>query len=55
VTLYADQPLKADIEQFMQVHGFRKVLDTVEDVAGDQFYINSRFFDTESLLARPDS
>jgi FkbM family methyltransferase len=55
VTLYADQPLKADIEHFMQVHGFRKVLDTVEDVAGDQFYVNSRFFDTESLLARPDS
>lgn len=54
VTLYEDQPLKADVEDFMTANGFRKILDTVEDVAGDQFYVNSAFFDATLIGASPD-
>ncbi len=42
--LYKDQPLQKEIEQFMTDHGFRKVMDTVGEVAGDQLYVNKAFF-----------
>jgi len=48
VPLYEDQPLRDDIESFMSASGFRKVIDTVDDVAGDQFYVNDRFFGPDS-------
>lgn len=40
VELYKNQPLKKDIEKFMKKNGFRLDLDTVDHIAGDQFYIN---------------
>jgi FkbM family methyltransferase len=48
-SLYANQPLKAEIEQFFADHKFIKVMDTVDAVAGDQFYINSRAFDDKMI------
>jgi FkbM family methyltransferase len=40
VELYKGQALKKDIEQFMKEHGFIKLVDTVGEVDGDQFYLN---------------
>jgi FkbM family methyltransferase len=47
VTLYKDQPLKKDIEQFMKAQGFVKTLDSVVGVAGDLFYVNTKYVDQE--------
>lgn len=38
VPLYVGQPLRAEVERFLRRHGFVKLLDTVGDVAGDQFW-----------------
>lgn len=46
--LYKDQPLKADVEQFMESHGFEKRLDTVGTISGDQLYVNTRFYGRSS-------
>lgn len=40
VPLYAGQPLKGDVERFMKDHGFRRLMDTVEAVSGDEFFVN---------------
>jgi FkbM family methyltransferase len=39
VELYAKQPLKDDVEAFMQKHGFKCIKDTVGEVAGDRMYV----------------
>ncbi len=39
VELYKGQPLKNEVEQFMKQAGFIKSVDTVDAVAGDQFYV----------------
>jgi FkbM family methyltransferase len=46
IPLYDGQPLKADVERFMTDHGFRRIVDTVDAVAGDQLYVNTRIFPT---------
>ncbi|MEI6725967.1 MAG: FkbM family methyltransferase [Actinomycetes bacterium] len=38
VPLYAGQPLRREIERFLDDRGFVKLLDTVGDVSGDQFW-----------------
>lgn len=38
--LYANQPLKADIEEFFQAHGWTKVVDTVGTLDGDQLWVS---------------
>ena len=43
VELYKGQPLKNDIESFMQKNGFVKIEDTVYDTAGDQFWVKNEF------------
>jgi len=43
VSLYRNQPLKKDIEAFMQHHKFQKIYDGVDDIAGDQLYVHSAF------------
>jgi FkbM family methyltransferase len=43
VPLYQSQPLKTDVEAFMQGYGFTKLKDTVNEVAGDQLYISSSY------------
>ena len=40
VPYYKNQPLKQDVEQFMEANGFYKVRDTVGAVDGDQLYVN---------------
>lgn len=43
VELYKGQPLKPDIKEFMKKNGFYKLKDTVDDVSGDQLYINKKY------------
>ncbi len=40
IELYRGQPLKSDVENFMKSHGFMKIIDTVDNVSGDQLYTN---------------
>ena len=47
VELYKGQPLKNDVERFMQRHNFVNILDTVNAVTGDQLYVNRNFFPVE--------
>lgn len=44
VELYEKQPLKDDIEKFMQKNGFMKIKDTVDDISGDQLYIKDYIY-----------
>lgn len=43
VSLYQEQPLKRDIESFMEQSNFIKLKDTVNHISGDQFYINKNY------------
>jgi FkbM family methyltransferase len=38
--LYANQPLKPEIEEFFQSRGWTKIIDTVNDIAGDQLWVS---------------
>ncbi len=51
ITLYKGQALKPEIEQFMDDHGFTKLMDTVGEFDGDQLYVNTRFFSENQLRA----
>lgn len=53
VELYKNQPLKRDIEAFMKKHNFHKVKDTVNEVAGDQLYVNEDLY--SKLIIDKDS
>lgn len=44
VELYKNQPLKNEVEHFMQSKGFINILDKVDHISGDQFYVNLNFF-----------
>lgn len=44
IDLYKCQPLKEDIETFLLKNGFSKIKDTVNDVFGDQFWVNQRYY-----------
>lgn len=43
VELYKGQPLKKDVEDFMQSNGFVKLIDTVYTTAGDQFWAREAY------------
>jgi len=49
VELYKNQPLKNDVERFMQKNYFVNILDTVNEVAGDQLYANLNYFDSVKI------
>lgn len=49
VELYNNQPLKKDVELFMKRHGFENVLNTVNEVSGDQLYANLNFFSLSQI------
>lgn len=49
VQLYSGQPLKADILKYMQENNFINILDTVNEVTGDQLYINRSHFSEEKI------
>ncbi|MGF1533305.1 MAG: FkbM family methyltransferase [Bernardetiaceae bacterium] len=44
IELYKNQPLRPEVERFMQKLGFLKYYDTVGSISGDQFYVQRRFF-----------
>lgn len=39
VELYKGQPLKTDVEKFMDEYGFERIKDTVDQISGDQLYV----------------
>jgi FkbM family methyltransferase len=43
VELYRGQPVKSDVEAFLRRAGFVRLLDTVDEVSGDQFWAQSRW------------
>jgi FkbM family methyltransferase len=49
VELYKDQPLKQDVEKFMKSKGFTKIKDTVGQIAGDQLWVNLKFFPKKKI------
>jgi FkbM family methyltransferase len=49
VELYKGQPLKSDVEHFMNQHNFECILDTVNAVAGDQLYVNKELVSTSVI------
>lgn len=50
IELYEGQPLKTDVEKFMESHGFVRIKDTVDRVSGDQLYVRSNLPRTKTGL-----
>ena len=44
ITLYQNQPLKTEVEKFMQESGFCLYINAIAGTSGDQMYINRRYF-----------
>lgn len=51
VELYKGQPLKNDIELFMEKNGFIRIKSTVNNIAGDQLYANPALIDRKKIDA----
>jgi FkbM family methyltransferase len=49
IQLYKNQPLKNDVANFMQLNNFVNILDTVNEVSGDQLYVNLSFFSNQKI------
>lgn len=49
IELYKNQPLKTDVESFLKKNGFTKVKDTVNQIAGDQLWVNLNYFPKKKL------
>ena len=52
VELYKNQPLKNDVESFMKKNNFVNVIDTVNGYAGDQLYVNLKYFTQNEIKNR---
>jgi FkbM family methyltransferase len=50
IELYKNQPLKNEVEKFMYEHKFVKIKDTVNDISGDQLYVNLDHFSNKIPL-----
>jgi len=50
VSLYKNQPLKNDVEEFFFKNNFIKIKDTVNNISGDQLYINTKYFDGYKII-----
>lgn len=50
IELYKNQPLRKDIENFMNSNGFYLVKSEIEGEVGDQFYLNTKYYKTISLF-----
>ncbi len=48
--LYREQPLRTDVEKFMNVNSFKLIKTQIENEVGDQLYINTRYFSERSFL-----
>jgi FkbM family methyltransferase len=49
VELYKGQPLKIDVEKFMTQNNFIKIIDTVYNEAGDQFWVNKKYIKENNI------
>jgi len=49
IELYKNQPLATDVEMFLSTYGFVKVKDTVNQIAGDQLWVNYSNFPRKRL------
>ena len=49
VELYNGQPLKNDVEQFMAKAKFINIIDMVDNVSGDQLYVNQNYFNEKEI------
>lgn len=52
IELYKNQPLRRDIEKFMNSNGFYLIKSEIEGQVGDQFYLNKKYFKTISFFYR---
>lgn len=52
IELYKNQPLRKDIENFMDSNGFYLIKSEIEGQVGDQFYLNKKFFKIFSFFSR---
>lgn len=50
VELYKGQPLRTDVEVFMNANGFYLVKSEMHGSSGDQFYLNVKYFKTFSFM-----
>lgn len=50
IEIYKNQPLRKDIENFMNDKGFYLVKSKMHHKVGDQFYLNKKYFKTISVL-----
>ncbi len=48
VPLYRDQPLKKEVQRFLKDNGFRKIVDHVYGVSGDQFWSRRDFLQVKT-------
>ncbi len=44
ISLYKNQPLSVDVENFFNANNFIKIKDATNKVSGDQLYINTNYF-----------
>jgi len=53
-SFYKNQPLRLDVERYMQEHGFWLYKSEINpvDKAGDQFYLNSKYYPRPGMLKR---
>lgn len=49
VELYEGQPLKNSVETFMRNQGFVCIKDTVDEISGDQLYIQGKLADNKKM------
>jgi len=49
IELYKNQPLKNDVAVFMEKNNFVNILDTVNEISGDQLYVNLWFFPVQKI------
>lgn len=54
ISLYSGQPLKKEVETFMNYHGFTKVLDHLTSISGDQFYVRNDFLPESKTQKKED-
>ncbi|TRX20908.1 FkbM family methyltransferase [Flavobacterium franklandianum] len=52
IELYKNQPLRKDIENFMDSNGFNLVKSEIDCQVGDQFYLNKKYYKIISLFNR---
>ena len=49
IELYKNQPLKDDVDKYLKSKGLTKIKDTVNHIAGDQLWVNYRYFPRKKL------